>query len=36
MKEDVAMELVRSQFISPAELIKSVMGQVQRKREGFE
>jgi len=36
MKEDVAMELVRSQFISPAELIKSVMGQIQRKREGFE
>ena len=36
MKEDVAIELVRSQFISPAELIKSVMSQAQRKREGFE
>jgi hypothetical protein len=36
MKEDVAMELVRSQFISPAELIKSLMSQVKRKTEGLE
>jgi len=36
MKEDVAIELVRGQFISPAELIKSLMSQAHKKREGFE
>jgi hypothetical protein len=36
IKEDVAMELVRNQFVSPAELIKSVMSQAQRKREDSE
>lgn len=34
MREDVAMELVQSQFISPAELIRNVMGQATKmKRE---
>ncbi|MEM2087603.1 MAG: hypothetical protein QXF52_02875 [Thermoproteota archaeon] len=34
MKEEVAMDLVKSQFISPAELIRNVLGQVsQRRRE---
>ncbi|MEM2940578.1 MAG: hypothetical protein QW304_03385 [Thermoproteota archaeon] len=33
MKEDVAMDLVKSQFISPAELIRNVLGQISQRRE---
>ncbi len=32
MKEDVAIELVKNQFISPAELIKNVLGQTGKIR----
>jgi len=32
MKEDVAIELVKNQFISPAELIKNVLGQAGKIR----
>jgi hypothetical protein len=32
MKEDVAIELVKNQFISPAELIKNLLGQAGRIR----
>lgn len=32
MKEDVAIELVKSQFISPAELIRNVLGQAGKIR----
>ena len=32
MKEDVAIELVKNQFISPAELIKNMLGQAGKIR----
>jgi len=33
IKEDVALELVKSQFVSPAEIIKSVFGKASGKLE---
>ncbi len=32
MKEDVAIELVKNQFVSPAELIRNVLGQAGKIR----